>query len=313
MALKVAVIGGGSSEEAEISRVSAEESFKAVSKSHEAKYLEFDHALPAKLVEYLPDVVLPVLHGPHGEDGTIQGLLSSMQFPFVGSDLHASALAMDKHASKLLFHDAGLPVLEGVKVSSEDYRDRINDIHDQLGQRLVVKPINQGSALGVTLLPNGGDLLKALEDAFLYSSMVLVEPFVTGREITVGVLDLYDDETIALPVIDILVNKNEWYDFTNRYTTGKSEHVIPPRNMDQETLRTLSEIAVEAHSVLGCNDLSRSDYIVTDTGEAWLLEVNTIPGMTPTSLYPDAARAYGIEFPMLMSKLVESGYQRGVR
>ena len=313
MGLKVAVIGGGESQEAEISRISSREVLAGLQLSHTAEYFEFDDALVKNLNGFEPDVAIPVMHGPHGEDGTVQGFLSSLQIPFVGSDLHSSALGMDKHVSKLLFEDVGLPVIPGVLVPNESLEEKIPLLHQQLGESLVVKPVNQGSALGVTLLPNGGDLMGALKHGFEYGDRVLVEPFHLGREITVGVLDLYEHIPKALPIIDIVVGDDEWYDFTNRYAQGKSKHVIPPDGLADETLEELAKTAIQAHQTLGCADLSRSDYIVAENGEFWLLEVNTMPGMTPTSLYPDAARAYGLDFPTLLDQLVDSGYRRGLR
>ena len=313
MGLNVAVIGGGKSEEAEISRISSREVLAGLQVSHTAEYFEFDESLVAELNAFQPDVAIPVMHGPHGEDGTVQGFLSSLQIPFVGSDLHASALGMDKHVSKLLFNDVGLPVIPGFLVSNDSLDEKIPKIKQRLGESLVVKPVNQGSALGVTLLPNGGDLRQALEHGFEYGDRVLVEPFHLGREITVGVLDLYEQAPEALPIIDIVVGDDEWYDFTNRYAQGKSTHVIPPEGLEDETLEALAETAIQAHQSLGCSDLSRSDYIVAESGEFWLLEVNTMPGMTPTSLYPDAAKAHGLDFPSLLDQLVNSGYRRGLR
>lgn len=313
MGLKVAVIGGGKSEEAEISRISSREVLAGLQVGHTAEYFEFDESLVAKLRAFQPDVAIPVMHGPHGEDGTVQGFLSSLQIPFVGSDLHASALGMDKHVSKLLFQDIGLPVISGFLVSNESLDEKIPKIQQRLGESLVVKPVNQGSALGVTLLPNGGDLRQALEHGFEYGNRVLVEPYHLGREITVGVLDLYEHTPEALPIIDIVVGAEEWYDFTNRYAQGKSKHVIPPQGLEDALLDAIATTAIQAHQALGCADLSRSDYIVSENGEFWLLEVNTMPGMTPTSLYPDAAKAHGLDFPSLLDQLVESGYRRGLR
>lgn len=313
MALRVAVIGGGDSDEAEISRISAQQVLAGIRATHTAEFFEFNQTLGRTLLDYAPDVAVPVMHGPRGEDGTVQGLLSALKVPFVGSDLHASALGMDKHASKLMFADAGLSVLPSATLRRGYNPDEIAAVQCQLGHNLVVKPINQGSALGVTLLPTGGDLETAVEQALQYSVEVLIEPFIQGREITVGILDLVDKTAIALPVIDIQVPNDEWYDFHNRYTVGKSKHVIPPEGLDAALLEQLARSALQAHACLGCADLSRCDYIVTESGEIWLLELNTMPGMTPTSLYPDAARAHGLEFETLMRLLVESGHQRGMR
>ena len=313
MGLKVAVIGGGPSAEAEISRISAKEVIAGIAQTHEAEYFELDNHLYNNLEVYAPDVAFPVLHGPHGEDGTIQGFCSTIGLPFVGSDLRASALGMDKHVSKLLFASDDIPVLPSIVLTREQLDDVEHRVTHALGTRLVVKPNDLGSALGVSLLPNGGEIRDALEYAFEYSKSVLIEPFKLGREITVAVLDLNDDCPVALPVIEIQVADDGWYDFESKYTIGKSTHLIPPPKLSTTVLDQVANASIRAHIALGCADLSRSDFIVEDSGEFWLLEVNTIPGMTPTSLYPEAAEAHGINFPQLMSRLVLSGYQRGRR
>jgi D-alanine-D-alanine ligase len=177
-----------------------------------------------------------------------------------------------------------------------------------LGDRVVIKPLSQGSAIGVTRLANGGDLVEPLRAAQRYGG-VLVEPFVLGREITVGVFDPHDGAPRALPVIEIRTATDQWYDFENRYKVGASEHIIPAPLPDDVNAH-LQDIAVAAHIALGLDDLSRADFLVTDTDEIVLLEVNTLPGMTPTSLYPDGARASGMDFPALTDALIQSARAR---
>ena len=159
----------------------------------------------------------------------------------------------------------------------------------------VVKPATQGSALGVTLVANDNQLHEALEKAFALDEQVLIEQRIDGKEITVGVIDT-DDGAKALPVIEITTPEDSWYDYEHRYTKGLSEHVMPADLTQAQTLR-LQQIAIEAHESLGCRDLSRADFVVAGDDEEYLLEVNTLPGMTPTSLYPDGARGYGLSFP----------------
>ncbi len=310
--MRVAVLQGGDSAEAEVSRSSAREVALALNHSgHDAFCLELDGQLTQELLAAKPDVVFPALHGPPGEDGTVQGYLEMLGFAYVGSDVGASAFAMHKAAAKLLFAEAGLPVARGLSVSEGDnIDDAVSAITTSLGRRVVMKPQASGSALGVTLLPNGGDLRSALVDALGHGE-VLVEPFIAGREITCGVLDLHGETAVAHPVIEIITDDNEWYDFTNRYAPGKSKHLLPAP-LAADLLERIAEIALRAHHCLGLRDLSRADFIVNDKDEIVLLEVNSLPGMTPTSLYPDGAAALGYDFPGLISALVDSALRRSI-
>lgn len=311
--LKIAVLMGGPSAEAEVSRASAAEVAAAlVQAGHDARRIELDGGCARTLLDMAPDVVFPALHGPPGEDGTVQGFLEILRLPYVGSGVHGSAVAMDKSLAKACFRRAGLPVAEEIVVDADADLDEAADrVVGTMGDRVVVKALRQGSALGTVRLPNGGDVADALAKALRYGHGALVEPFVPGREITVGVLDLHGTVARATPVIEIRTADEEWYDYRNRYTPGGSEHVIPAP-LAQPLLDDLQRIAVRAHRVLGLRDLSRADFLVTDTGGIVLLEVNTLPGMTPTSLFPDGAAADGLSFPALMDALVRSAAARGV-
>lgn len=309
MDLRVAVLGGGKSHEAEISRTSASQIAQALKGRYDVEYIELTSKIALDLHEFRPDVVFPVLHGSPGEDGTLQGLLEILEYAYVGCGVRASALAIDKYLAKQQFRSFDLPVLDDIVVSKGRIDVALQNIRTTFEDRVVCKPRSQGSALGTTLLPDGGDVTTALRDGFQYDDFMLVEPFVRGREITVGVLDLFGQESIALPVTEILVAENEWYDFVNRYTPGKSEHVIPA-NVDSSIYERLQQTAVAAHHSLGCRDLSRIDFLLEPSNEYWILEVNTMPGMTPTSLYPDACRVYGLELPELASRLVLSAQAR---
>ena len=307
----IAVIAGGDSPEAEVSRSSASQVAQALRARHpQVELFELDAHLTRALLDFDPAVVFPVLHGPPGEDGTVQGYLEILGLPYVGSGVRGSALGMDKHVAKALFRQAGLPVLDDVLLAPEtDLDAAVALIENRLGSRVAIKPTRQGSGLGVTPLPNGGALRDPIEAAMQFGDPVIVEPFVAGREITVGVLDLEGAAPLAWPVIEILTAPGEWYDFENRYTPGKSEHIVPAP-MSQGAAEALARIALASHRVLGLRDLSRADFIVTDTEEIHLLEVNTMPGMTPTSLYPDGARSAGYDFETLVDALVQSAQRR---
>ena len=311
--MKVAVLAGGNSAEASVSRSSAAGVARALdSRGHDVTVVEVDGRLITTLGDLAPDVVFPVLHGPPGEDGTIQGLLTMLGLPFVGSDVRGCAVAMDKHVAKALFRAVELPVARDLLIRRDtavaDAEAQVADVFGAPHAGVVVKPLRQGSALGVTLIKRGDPVTDPLRAALAFGDGVLVEQFVAGREITVGILDEFDREPLALPVIEIVVAEGEWYDFVNRYTPGKSEHIIPP-DLPAPTLQALQNMALRAHRCLGLRDLSRADFVVGD--DVCLLEVNNLPGMTPTSLYPDACAAIGIDFGELGDRLVQSALRRG--
>ena len=301
--LKIAVINGGDSAEAEVSRSSARGVIAALKENFSlVSSIELDANIASTLSTFSPDVVFPILHGPPGEDGTLQGFLEILGYPYVGSDVHSSALAMDKIAAKQVFREADLPVADQCVIRREAaIADSVARITGQLGESVVVKPASQGSAIGVTLIDNVNKLHDALVAAFEYDHRLLIEERIRGREITVGVIDTVDG-TQPFPVIEITTPEGSWYDFEHRYTEGWSEHIMPA-DLPQQMTEELQRIAVAAHQSLGCRDLSRADFVVTDK-DIYLLEVNTLPGMTPTSLYPDGAKGYGLDFPDLCKRLV---------
>ena len=317
-ALRVAVVHGGPSSEAEVSRVSSSGVAAAlVRRGHDVTRLECDRTLPAQLLSGDFDVVFPVVHGAIGEDGSLQGLLEMLQLPYVGAGVLASALANDKVQAKVCFRAAGLPVADEVVLLRDAEAPEAHAAHvvERLGTAIVVKPATQGSGLGVTLLPGLSSarderLLAALAKAFSLDDKVIVERFLRGREVTCGVLDL-DGGPIALPPTEIRSKAADWYDFKSRYGTGGSEHLCPAP-LEASVFARVQSIAVAAHRSLSVRDLSRADFVVAGD-ELVLLEVNTMPGMTPTSLYPEAAAVHGVPFDQLCDRFVRRARARGVR
>ena len=309
-ALRIAVLCGGTSAEAAVSRVSGTGVADALRANYQnVEILELDRGVAGALARYKPDVVFPILHGPPGEDGTVQGFLEILGYPYVGSDVHSSSAGMNKVVAKLIFATRQLPLVEQVVVNSRDgTASAVEKIQSILGDYVVVKPAGQGSALGVTLVANGNQLHEAIELAFSLNNEALIEKRIDGKEITVGVIDT-NDGAKAFPVIEITTPPDSWYDYEHRYTAGLSEHIMPA-DLTRHQTRRLQQIAVAAHEALGCRDLSRADFVVPDDDREYLLEVNTLPGMTPTSLYPDGARGYGMDFPTLVSYLVERAAAR---
>ncbi|HSK47591.1 MAG TPA: D-alanine--D-alanine ligase [Coriobacteriia bacterium] len=300
--IRVALLVGGRSAEREVSLNSGRQVAEALMHSG-FDVVEIDTGSDefiAELSDANAHVVFICLHGRFGEDGTVQGLCELLELPYVGSGVLASALAMDKVMSKHVFAQAGL--------SSPDYRvlrrgDEFDlaDLTTALGPKTVVKPANEGSAIGVTIAHGPDELPAAIVEAFRYDSSILVERFVSGAEVTVGVIG--NERPEALPTLEI-VPEHEFYDYDSKYLPGMSRHIIPAR-VSQEARSECVRLSLEAHVALGCRGMSRADTIVEEDGTVWLLEVNTIPGMTPTSLLPDAARAAGMEFPELCRRLVE--------
>ncbi len=313
--VRVAVLQGGPSAEAAVSRVSAGGVAAALRDRVTAvQCIELDSGVVDALRSFRPDVVFPALHGPPGEDGTVQGMLEMLGYPYVGSGVRASACAMDKLVSKQIFRAAGLPLARDVVVrAGDDFAAALRRIHDDLGVRVVVKPARQGSALGVTLVDDLQQLAGALERALELDDVVLVEERIDGREITVGVLDIVaaggSVSSRPHPVIEILTPAGTWYDYQHRYTPGHSEHVVPAE-VAPAVAAELQQVAMTAHAWLGCRDLSRADFVVAEDRFV-LLEVNNLPGMTPTSLYPDGALYLGYDFPALMELLVRNALRRG--
>ena len=306
----IAVLQGGDSAEAEVSRSSAAGVVRALQENYnQVQALELDRSIGKQLADMLPDVVFPILHGPPGEDGTLQGYLEILGYPYIGSGVYACALAMNKIAAKDIFRARGLPVIEQLTLQREvNITEAAAQISSHLGHRVVVKPASQGSAVGVTLIDDSSQLPDALESAFLHDQHLLIERRVDGREITVGVLDT-DEGPLAFPVIEIVTPDNSWYDYQHRYTPGLSEHLMPADLSPQLTLEA-QRLALMAHQALGCRDLSRADFMLLQE-DLFLLEVNTLPGMTPTSLYPDGASGLGLDFPALCKHLVERAVKRG--
>lgn len=309
---RIAIISGGSSAEAEVSRVSGAKVKEALSVHFPAlAQFELDHSLTAKLQDFNPDVVVPMLHGPPGEDGTTQGYLETLGYPYVGSDHASSAYAMNKIVAKQLFRLAKLPVVKDMVLNQNNLgtqQDLHQRISQELGERVVVKPINQGSALGI-VRTHLSALDGILKEAFKFNTLVLLEQFIDGREITAGVLEKSDEEPEVLPITEIITPANTWYDYKHRYAPDGAEHVIPAA-LPKDLNAALKQATLQAHQALGCRDLSRSDFMVTKANDFYLLETNTLPGMTPTSLYPDAANKAGYSLPALMAIFVDNAWQR---
>ncbi|MCU0693724.1 MAG: D-alanine--D-alanine ligase [Polyangiaceae bacterium] len=315
--MKIAVIQGGPSAEAEVSRKSAAGVAAALQQAgHEPHRLELDAALATKLLGGDFDVVFPVTHGKLGEDGCLQGLLEIIELPYVGSGVLASALAADKVHAKRVFRVHGLPVADELVITRQhDRAATLGKLRSVFSAGVAVKPATQGSAIGVSLVDNTTDdaLCAALDEAFRYDDVVLCEKLLRGREMTCGVLDVPSQGGVrALPVTEIFSKAAGWYDFKSKYAAGGSVHQCPA-DLPETIGERVQRIACEAHVALGCRDLSRVDFVVGDRDDPrtiTVLEINVLPGMTATSLYPEAAAAAGIAFPALCERFVRAAVAR---
>lgn len=254
-----------------------------------------------------PDVVCIALHGRYGEDGTIQGALELLGIPYTGSGVLASALAIDKVMTKRVLKASGVPtpaevVLDGARAT--DLQQAAAYIVETLGLPCVVKPNREGSTIGCSIVRSRADIPPALAEAFRYDGVVLAEEYIEGVEITAGLLGNNDPE--VLPLIEI-VPRGGFYDWEAKYAPGGSVHIIPARVSEKAAERARA-YARAAHTLLGCRGMSRVDMIVRGD-QPYVLEVNTIPGMTPTSLLPEAARAAGIEFSDFLDRIVQYALQ----
>ena len=244
------------------------------------------------------DVVLIALHGTWGEDGRIQGLLDTLGIPYTGSGVLASALAMDKVMAKTMLAAAGLDVPRGAVVGSAQGSEL--EAARRIGLPVFVKPVAGGSSVGAAIVHRTEDLGAAVADALRYDDRALIEEYLVGRELTVAVIG--NDDLVPLPVIEI-VTKREFFDYKAKYDAGASEEIVPAR-IPGDVARRAQSLAVKAHQVLGCRGMSRSDFVWNGDRMA-TLEVNTIPGMTANSLLPKAAKAAGIDFGDLLTRLLD--------
>lgn len=299
---KVALLSGGTSGEREISLASGKGAGEALeSVGFQVCYLDPAQKEDIKaLIDGSFDVAFLCLHGKKGEDGTLQGLLEILDIPYTGPGVWSSATAMNKAKSKVFYEINGVPTAPSVYLKKEEPCDP-QEVARLMNGRCVVKPATEGSALGIYMVEGASEIEEALEKVFEIDRLALVERFIEGTELTVAVLG--NNEPFALPVIEI-VPQGEFYDFDSKYAPGGSQHICPAR-LDEQTTARVQEYAAKAHQALECRGMSRSDFILDTEGNPWILETNTIPGMTSTSLLPDAARAAGMDFPELCTKLIE--------
>ena len=252
------------------------------------------------------DLIFIALHGGMGENGTIQALLDLMGIPYTGSGVMSSAIAMDKYITKKIFIASGIPTPDYILKYSKDITDEkelIDFVTSSVGFPVVVKPNDQGSSVGLDIANSSAELYQIAKKASLYSDKVLFEKYIPGRELTVAILG-----DTALPAVEIRP-KGGFYDYHHKYTAGMTEYLFPAPITEDESWR-LSELGLLAFKALNCEGYARVDFRMNPEGELFCLEVNTLPGMTQTSLVPKAAKAAGIEFPELIDRISQLALER---
>ncbi len=296
---RVGVLMGGRSAEREVSLRSGAAVLAALGRTGiDAVGIDVDASVGERLARERVTLAFIALHGRYGEDGTIQGLLEILGIPYTGSGVLASALGMDKLVSRALFAAAGLPVPRYVLLSEPTPRPL------PFPFPVVVKPNSEGSSVGVNLVSGPGELPAALADAFRYDRRVLIEAYIAGKEVQVGILG-----ERALGAIEIR-SKHAFYDYAAKYTPGMSEHIFPA-TLPPDAMRRTLEVGLAAFRAIRAEGYGRVDCLVDESGTPYVLEVNTLPGLTETSLLPDIARGVGVSFDDLVASIVREAQGRG--
>lgn len=306
--LRILVVCGGISTEREVSLRSGKAIYEALLRKGYENSVLFDLTRNniAQILQLKPDIVFLGLHGKGGEDGSIQGMLELAGIPYTGPGIATSAVCMDKILTKRVLANAGLPTAGFVVFRRDECDDRkavAKALTDRLGLPMVLKSPCQGSSIGVVIVHREDEIEPALEEVFRYGDNLLAEQFLEGTEVTLPIMG--NDTPIALPVIEI-TSEREFYDYTAKYTSGLCHHIIPARigRDDEESVRILGQ---KAYRVLNCKGLSRIDFIIDRKSGPMIIEVNTLPGMTDMSLFPDAAGYVGISYDDLVERFLEYG------
>ena len=298
---KIAVLYGGLSNEREVSLRSGKNCFEALKRLgyNNCELLDVDKNIYSKLIENKIEVAYIALHGRYGEDGCIQGLLEILDIPYTGCGVMASSICMDKNMTKNALQNTNIPLIKSVSITNP------NEIEQAfaLNFPVMVKPSTEGSSIGMSKVDDKENLQKAIDEAFKCAKTVMVEEFVEGVSITIGVLDI-DSQTIATPILE-LRPKTGWYDYKAKYTKGMTDFILPAELSDNVT-KLAKELAVVAHKAVMASGMSRVDFLVTPDGVPYLLEINTIPGMTDTSDLPAQSKEMGISYDELVQIILNS-------
>jgi len=302
---RIAVLCGGLSSEREVSLRSGQNCFDALQRLGYTNsfLLDVSRQVAEHLVKEKTDIAFLALHGKYGEDGCIQGVLEYLGIPYTGNRVGASAITIDKDMTKKILRAEGLPVVPSVTVRRNGSPHFHLEAFDILKFPVMVKPASEGSSIGMSKVDTKPNLQKALEEAASYDPLVLVEEFVAGKSVTVGVFN-QNGKPVVTPILE-LRTKTEWYDLEAKYTEGLTEFILPAELPDDVTL-AIQEATLKAHQAVGCHGLSRIDFVVDRENHFYILEINTIPGMTNLSDLPAQAKSMGITYDQLVECILQT-------
>lgn len=301
---KIAVLCGGLSNEREVSLRSGKNVFKALIELgyKDVTMVDVDRDIAKTLKDIKAEFAYNTLHGRYGEDGCIQGVLEFLNIPYTGCKVKSSALCMDKIATKKVLKSEGIPLIKSVSATKSDYKTKIKELNFPV----IIKPANEGSSIGMTKVNSFDELDEAMKEALKCDKEILIEEYLIGDSITVGVLERETDgkiKTFATPILGFKT-KTEWYDYEAKYTKGLTEFILP-MTYDEALTKTIQDIAIKAHRACSCRGVSRVDFLVTDK-TPYVLEINTNPGMTDTSDLPAQAGAMGISYSELVDIILKT-------
>lgn len=301
---KIAVLCGGLSNEREVSLRSGKNVFNALLRLgyKDVTLIDADRNIASILKEAKIEYVINVLHGRYGEDGCVQGVLEFLNIPYSGCGVKSSAICMDKIMTKRILSSTDIPLIKGVSVNRENYREKVKELNFPV----IVKPANEGSSIGMTKVDEISSLDSAIEEALKCDREILIEEYLEGESATVGVLEREKDgktETFATPILGFKT-KTDWYDYEAKYTKGMTEFILPAK-FDEALTKKIQELAILAHKTCACRGVSRVDFLVHNN-IPYILEINTNPGMTDTSDLPAQAGAMGIGYDELVDIILKS-------
>lgn len=301
---RIGVLYGGLSSEREVSLRSGKNCFDALQRLGYAnvELLDVNQQIGQTLAEKKIEIAYIALHGKYGEDGCIQGLLELMGIPYTGCRVAASALTMNKALTKSVLKDAGLPVIDSVVFKSGSVNGK--PVEMNLPYPVMVKPINEGSSIGMSKVDKAEDLKDALKTGFQYADEVMVEQYVFGKSLTVGVVEVNGQPQVT-PILELRPTKSEWYDLEAKYTEGGTEFILPAE-LSEQTTKAIQDATLQAHLAAGCRGVSRIDFVVDGDNKFYILEINTIPGMTNLSDLPAQAKAMGIGYDELVECILKT-------
>lgn len=310
--INLALLAGGISGEREVSLNTGEQIFNALNqeKYNIIKYDPRDdmNIFIEDCINKKIDVVFPALHGPYGEDGKLQGMLDILNIPYVYSGCLSSAIAMDKYKTKIIASSLGLFTLGDTKINKK-IPIKTESLIELLSLPIVIKPIDLGSSVGVNIAKTAEEIRNHIDEAFKYSEEILLEKFIKGRELTATILE-NNGSTEVLPILEIVPKTSEWYDYRAKYEKGASEKICPAQ-IPENIKKQIQHMTIKIFNELQCKDLARVDFIWPEAdNKIYFLEINTIPGMTSTSLAPESAKAAGISFSELLDIIIQNNFKQ---